>query len=73
MPGGNWRTIVCEIAVVCASAVWMLALGWKKILTTAIAGERLRLDVLDVVDQRGEEALGVRTMRSSISSGARPA
>ena len=28
-PGGNWRKIVCMIAVVCASAVWMLAVGWK--------------------------------------------
>src|SRR5471032_1348515 len=36
MPGGNWRSCVCSMAVTCAIAVWMLALGWKKILMTAM-------------------------------------
>jgi hypothetical protein len=30
IPGGNWRTCVCTEATVCAIAVWMLAVGWKK-------------------------------------------
>src|SRR6185436_15298770 len=34
MPGGNCRTCVCTDATVCAIAVWMLAVGWKKILIT---------------------------------------
>jgi hypothetical protein len=34
VPGGSWRTCVCEIATTCASAVWMFAFGWKKILMT---------------------------------------
>ena len=34
MPGGIWRSTVCSIAVTCAIAVWILALGWKKTLMT---------------------------------------
>ena len=33
-PGGSWRSSVCEIATTWASAVWMLAVGWKNTLTT---------------------------------------
>jgi hypothetical protein len=35
-PGGNWRSIVCSIAVTCAIAVWMFAFGWKKTLISEI-------------------------------------
>ncbi len=38
MPGGSCFNCACSIAVTCASAVWMLALGWKKILMTAMPG-----------------------------------
>ena len=57
MPGGICRRIGCEMAVTCAMAVSMLAPGWKKILTMARPFDGLRLDVLDVVDRGGEDAL----------------
>ena len=60
VPGGICLRTVCEIAVTCAVAASILAPGWKKILMTDDAGERLALDVLDVVDGRGERALVVR-------------
>jgi hypothetical protein len=34
-PGGSCRRSVCAIATTWASAVWMLALGWKNTLITA--------------------------------------
>jgi len=36
MPGGIWRTIACTEEVTWASAVWMLASGWKNTLITAM-------------------------------------
>ena len=36
VPWGNCRSCVCETAVICAMARSMLALGWKKTLTTAM-------------------------------------
>ena len=36
MPGGSWRNWACSIATTCAIAVWMLAVGWKKILMIAM-------------------------------------
>ena len=59
MPGGMERRMVCEMAVICAVAASSFAPGWKKTLMTADALERLALDVLDVVDRRGEAALVV--------------
>ena len=59
MPGGSWRTCVCIAATTCAIAVWMLAVGWKNTLMTRDAGERLRLDVLDVADGGGQAALAL--------------
>jgi len=35
VPGGNWRRIVCDTAVICAFAVSKLAVGCRKIFTTA--------------------------------------
>ncbi len=35
VPGGSMRSWVWLIATTCASAVWMLACGWKNNLTTA--------------------------------------
>ena len=34
VPGGIWRSNVCEIDVTCAVAVRMSAPGWKNIFTT---------------------------------------
>ena len=34
IPGGNCRTCGCTAATTCASAVWMLALGWKNTFRT---------------------------------------
>ena len=36
IPGGSWRSWVCPIATTWASAVWMLAFGWKKTLMIAM-------------------------------------
>ena len=36
MPGGSWRSCVCSIAAIWAIAVWMLAVGWKNTLITAM-------------------------------------
>jgi hypothetical protein len=35
MPGGSWRSCACMMDTTCASAVWMLASGWKKTLMMA--------------------------------------
>ena len=43
--------------MICALAVSTLAFGCRKILTIACAVHRGRFDVLDVIDQRGEDAL----------------
>ena len=60
MPGGSCRTCVCTAATTCAIAVWMLAVRLEEHLDDRDAGERLRLDVLDVADRRGKAALVLR-------------
>ena len=57
IPGGSWRSCACSIATTWAIAVWMLAVGWKKTLMIGDAGERGRLDVLDVAHRRRQAAL----------------
>ena len=57
MPGGICRSSVCAIAVTCAFAVLMSTVGWKKILMTPKPVYEVGLDVLDVVDRRGQRAL----------------
>ena len=57
VPGGICRSASATIAVTCAMAASILAPGWKKILIDRDAVQRLRLDVLDVVDRGGERAL----------------
>ena len=50
MPGGICRSSVCEMAVTCAIGHLDLDARLEEDLDDADAGERLRLDVLDVVD-----------------------
>ena len=50
----------------------MLALGWKKTLMTVMPGSEVRLDVLDVADQRGQAALAGAAMRWPISCAGSP-
>ena len=57
VPAGNCRSCVCEIAVICAIASLRLAVGCREDFDDSDAVERLRLEVLDVVDGRGERAL----------------
>ncbi len=59
VPGGNCRSWVWEMAVTCAMALLMSACGWKKYLYYRDPVQRLRLDVLDVIDQRGQGAFGL--------------
>ena len=59
VPGGSWRSCTWLMAVTWATALAMLTWGWKKILMIADAVQRLRLDVLDVVDRGGHAALAV--------------
>ena len=58
-PGGSERNCTWLMAVTWATALPMFTCGWKKILMMADAVERLRLDVLDVVDRGGHAALAV--------------
>ena len=57
VPGGNCRRTGCEIALTCATAALISALGWKKILMMARPSMDLRFDVLDIVHRGGERAL----------------
>ena len=57
VPGGNWRNCVCETAVICATAMSIFTVGMEVDLHHRDAVERLRLDVLDVVDRGGQRAL----------------
>ena len=60
--------------VTCATPASIFAPSVEKDLDDADAVERLRLDVLDVVDRGGHGTRSVTvTMRCSISSGATPA
>ena len=59
VPGGKLRNCTWLMAVTWATALPMLTCGWKKILMSADAVERLRLDVLDVVDRGGHAAFAV--------------
>jgi hypothetical protein len=36
VPGGSCRSTDCEIAAICATALSVLAPGWKKTFTTAV-------------------------------------
>ncbi len=58
-PGGICRTADCEMAVTWAVAASMLRARLEEDLDDRDARERLALDVLDVVDRGGEEALEV--------------
>ena len=73
VPGGKPRKVVCTIAVVCASAVWMFAVGWKKTLITPMpfsdCDSMCSMSLTAMVSPRSE----LVTMRSAISSGASPA
>src|SRR6476661_3016333 len=57
MPGGSSLSTVCDAAVTCASAAAMVHVLLKEALDHAIAAQRLRFDVLDVADLRGQVAL----------------
>ena len=57
VPGGSCRSCVCETAVTWATALAMSA-RLEEDFDHRDAVERLRLDVLDVVDRRGQRALG---------------
>ena len=57
VPGGSWRSCVWQMAVTCATALPMLHLRLEEDLDDPDAVERLRLDVLDVVDRGGQRAL----------------
>jgi hypothetical protein len=57
MPAGSSFSTVCDPAVTWVSAAPMSMPFWKKNLDDAVAAQRLRLDMLDCVDQRGELAL----------------
>ena len=59
VPGGRERNCTWLMAVTWATAWPMFTLGWKKTLMMPDADQRLRLDVLDVVDRGGHAALGV--------------
>ena len=73
VPGGKPRRVVCIIAVVCARAVWMFAVGWKKTLITPIPlsdwDSMCSMSLTVMVRPRS----ALVTMRSAISSGAIPA
>ena len=72
VPGDMPRVIVCEIAVTCASAVWMLAPGRKNTLTTPTPLSEVdsvcSMSLTSVVMERSE----LVTMRSAISVGSMP-
>ncbi len=51
VPGGICRTIVCEIAVTCAMRGLDVRARLEEDLDDRDARQRLRLDVLDVVDR----------------------
>ena len=57
MPGGKSFSTVCDAAVTWASAVRMLTPLLKKDFDHAVAVQRLRLDVFDVGDLRGQVTL----------------
>ena len=54
VPGGSCRNMNCDAAVTCAFAVSSDAPGCKIYFHDRFAVIGGRLDVLDVVDQRGE-------------------
>ena len=57
MPGGNWRNMNCDAAVTCALAVSRLTPGLQIDLDYDLAVVGRRLDMLDIVDQRGQRLL----------------
>ncbi len=72
VPGGKPRTVVCEMAVTCAMAVWMLVPGRKKILMTPrpyTDCDSMCSMLLTVVVMPRSELV---TMRSAISCGDIP-
>ena len=74
VPGGSCRASPVRMAVICAMAASTLTPGWKNDLDHRDAAQRLRLDVLDVVDRGGHRALeAASTIRAAISSADRPA
>ena len=54
MPGGRYLSTVCDAAVVWARAPLMLTPRLEKDLHDPVARQRLRLDMLDVVDLAAE-------------------
>ena len=72
VPSGSWRSCVCAMAVTCATALAMLTLGWKKILTTAMpfsdCDSMCSMLLTVVVSDRSEST----TIRLAICSGERP-
>ena len=56
MPGGRSLSTVCEAAVTCARRGADVDVLLEEDLDDAVAVERLRLDVLDVGDLRGQVA-----------------
>ena len=59
MPGGSWRTDVCEIAVICAIAPCTFVPGPEKYFDDSQPVHRLGFHVLNVIDRGGDAALGV--------------
>ncbi len=72
MPGGSWRSCACETDTICASAVWMLAVGWKKTLMMETplsdCDSMCSMSLTVVVRLRSV----TETMRSAISLAGRP-
>ena len=72
VPGGSVNRMVCTIAVVCASAVWMFAVGWKKIFTIDVpfrdCDSMCSTSFTSVVTARSE----LEVIRCSISWGSSP-
>ena len=60
-PAGNWRRAICDTAVICALAMSRLAFGCRKTLMMRLTIDRRRFDVLDVVDDRRENAFEDRS------------
>jgi hypothetical protein len=72
VPGGDWRSCVCDTPVICANDSSSLAPGWKKYFTTAM----LLSDCDSVCSTSLTVVCAVRSlkrmMRVAISSGCRP-
>ena len=72
VPGGNCRTCACVLATICASAVWILALGWKNTLMIdtppSDCDSMCSMSLTVVVRLRSV----TETMRSAISLAGRP-